>query len=145
MLTVAHEILASLRLTAGWDRWTARGANQRVRQGGYATAEAALALPALLVVLSLAVGVLVAVNAQLRCVDAARVAARVAARGDPTTQAVRAGRAVAPKGAVVRIVRVGDELRVEVTVDVRPFGSALRLPSVRVSARTVAEAEEAAR
>mgnify|MGYP000606676768 CR=1 FL=1 len=39
-------------------------------------------LPVLLTVLALAVWVLVCVNAQLRCVDAARAAARVAARGE---------------------------------------------------------------
>jgi hypothetical protein len=114
----------------------------RRHDDGYATAEAAVALPALLVVLALAVGVVVSVGAQLRCVDAARVAARVAARGDSDGAAERAGIGVAPGGAHVRIVRRAGDVEVEVSADVRPFGSALRLfPPVHVSARAVAELE----
>jgi hypothetical protein len=104
---------------------------------GYATAEAAVALPALLVVLALAVGAVVSVGAQLRCVDAARAAARVAARGDSDTAASRAGQQVAPHGARVRVVHRGDQVEVQVAADVRVF----RLPPVRVHARAVAEAE----
>jgi hypothetical protein len=109
---------------------------------GYATAEAAVALPALLVVLALAIGVLVSVGDQLRCVDAARVGARVASRGDGDGAAAEAARRAAPAGAQVRITHRGDQVEVTVTDDVRPFGPALRmLPSVAVGARATAQVE----
>ncbi len=83
--------------------WSDRGGGRCRRiEGdcGYATAEAEVALPALLVVLArLAVGVVVSVGAQLRCVDAARVAPRVVARGDSDAAAVRAAKQVAPREA----------------------------------------------
>lgn len=114
----------------------------RTKEDGYATAEAAVALPALLVVLALAVGVVVSVGAQLRCVDAARVAARVAARGDSDTAAAQAARGVAPRGSHVTVVHRGAQVVVVVSADTRPFGSALHLlPALHVSARAVAEVE----
>ncbi len=116
----------------------------RDNDAGYATAEAAVVLPVLLTVLALAVWVLVCVNAQLRCVDAARAAARVAARGDSASTSARAGRALSPPGAHVQIRVDGSQVRVEVTAQVRPFGAVLRLlPAVRVDARAVAELEDA--
>ncbi len=66
-------------------RWSA----EVNRESGSVTAEMAVALPALLVVLAGALTVLVAVSAQLRCVDAARLGARAAARGDPDAAVVR--------------------------------------------------------
>ncbi|WP_194291596.1 TadE family type IV pilus minor pilin, partial [Cumulibacter manganitolerans] len=50
---------------------------------GMVTAETALALPALVIVLGGLLTVIVAVSAQLRCVAAAREGARAAARGEP--------------------------------------------------------------
>ena len=121
-----------------------RWLRERDADAGYATAEAAVVLPVLLTVLALAIWVLVCVNAQLRCVDAARAAARVAARGDSASTSARAGRALAPRGAHVQIRVDGSQVRVEVTAQVRPFGAALRLlPAVRVDARAVAELEDA--
>lgn len=122
-----------------------RGGRWRPTDAGYATAEAALALPSLLVVLAVAVWVLACVGAQLRCVDAARVAARVAARGDSTTASVAAGRAAGPRGASVRITSTGSQVLVIVRAEVRPFGAALHLPAVQVQARAVAEREDAPR
>jgi hypothetical protein len=112
------------------------------RDDGYATAEAAVALPALLVVLALAIGVLVSVGDQLRCVDAARVGARVAQRGDGDGAAEQAARRVAPQGARVTVIHRGDQVEVTVSDEVRPFGNALSLlPSVPVSARATAQVE----
>ena len=51
--------------------------------GGSVTAEAALALPAVVLVLATVVGVGRVVTAQIQCVDGARAAARLAARGEP--------------------------------------------------------------
>lgn len=101
-------------------------------------------LPVLLTVLALAVWVLVCVNAQLRCVDAARAAARVAARGESTSASAQAGRTLAPPGATVQVIVDGSQVKVEVTARVRPFGAVLRLlPAMRVDARAVAEREDA--
>ena len=111
---------------------------------GYATAEAAVALPSLLVVLAMAVWVIACVGAQLRCVDAARAAARVAARGDSDATSAAAGRATGPAGATVHLQRSGSQVVVVVQAEVRPFGVAVHLPSVHVQARAVAEREDAA-
>ena len=124
--------------------WKRRRLRESDNDAGYATAEAAVVLPVLLTVLALAVWVLICVNAQLRCVDAARAAARVAARGDSQSTSARAGRALAPPGADVQIRVDGSQVQVEVTAQVRPFGAVLRLlPAVRVDARAVAELEDA--
>ena len=48
-----------------------------------ATAETAVALPALVLALGMCVWVLALVATTLRCAEAARAAARTAARGDP--------------------------------------------------------------
>ncbi len=114
----------------------------RSGDAGYATAEAAVVLPVLLIVLAMAAWVLVCVNGQLRCVDAARAAARVAARGNSPVSAGAVGRVLAPPGAQVRIHLSGTLVEVAVTAEVQPFGGVLRvLPHVQ--ARAVAEREDA--
>ena len=105
---------------------------------GFATAEAAVVLPVLLLVLGLAVGVLVAVSAQLRCVDAARTTARVAVRGDSDAQARDAGAKVAPSGARIRLQHEGDHVVVLVEARVQ---AGHWLPAVTVAGRAVAETE----
>lgn len=107
---------------------------------GSATAEAAVVLPALMAVLAMAVGVVVAVGAQLRCVDAARVGARAAARGDTDASIRTATTAVAPRGAVVTIRRHAG--LIEVVVAARVLGIGL-LPAVPVNATATAEQEPA--
>ena len=105
------------------------------------TAETAVVLPVLLVVLAAAMWVLAAVAGQLRCVDAAAVAARAAARGDAPSAVTAAARRVAPQ-AHVAVSRHGDEVSVQVRAVVRPFGAALsRLPGTPVSARATAVVE----
>ena len=112
---------------------------------GSVTAETAVLLPVLLVVLAATLGVLASVAAQLRCVDAARGAARVAARGDDVATVRAAAQRLAPPGASVLVRRAGDSVEVVVTARVRPFGPALSvLPSVEVQGRAVAAAEESA-
>lgn len=103
------------------------------------TAETAVVLPVLLLVLVCAVAAVTVVGAQLRCVDAAREGARAAARGE--TEAVvgeLAGR-VAPPAAVTTVRAAGDRVRVTVSVEVAPLGPVpLR---TRVSAEAVAQRE----
>lgn len=108
---------------------------------GTVTAETVVVLPVLVVVLLLAVWVLACVAAQLRCVDAARVGAREAARGESSAAVASAAGPVAPPGAVVRVHRVGEQVEVSVQARVRPFGSALRGLATAVGARAVAQIE----
>ncbi|NEW58155.1 pilus assembly protein TadE, partial [Nocardia cyriacigeorgica] len=49
---------------------------------GAVTVEAAIALAAIVVAVVLCIGALLAASTQVRCIDAAREAARLAARGD---------------------------------------------------------------
>lgn len=108
----------------------------RVAEAGYATAEAAVALPGLVLIAALLLWAVLVGSAKVRCVDAAREAARAAARGDP--QAVALGRAAAPPGASVAVSEAGDMVRAEVSaVSSGPGG----LLSFRVSATAVAERE----
>lgn len=106
------------------------------------TAETAVVLPVLLLVLAGAVAAMIAVGAQLRCVDAAREGARSAARGDPSAAVTAVAARVAPAGSVIGLRSGADQIEVTVTVAVRPLGP---LPlSVRVSASATARREPVA-
>lgn len=110
---------------------------------GSATAETAMVLPVLLIVLGMAVWVLACVSGQLRCVDAAAIAARSAARGDSPAVVAQAARRVAPAGASVQVRVVRDDVEVVVRARLRPPTGALsRLPGVQVSGRAVAADED---
>ncbi|MFD4427894.1 TadE family type IV pilus minor pilin [Nocardia sp. NPDC058497] len=98
------------------------------------TVEAAIALAALVCAVVLCIGALLAASTQVRCVDAAREAARLAARGD-TAHAVAAAKSVAPPGAVIDVRSAGDRVVAAVAA-----GTPL-LPGLRVRAEAVAIAE----
>ncbi|WP_352240207.1 TadE family type IV pilus minor pilin [Microbispora sp. NBRC 16548] len=110
------------------------------RERGSVTAETAVALPALVVVLTASLWAVTIVGAQLRCVDAARAGARAAARGEAAEEVSAAVLRLAPEGAMVSI-RVGaDTTRVEVIATVRPpFRSPL--PPARLRAAAVSATE----
>ncbi|EWC59496.1 hypothetical protein UO65_5224 [Actinokineospora spheciospongiae] len=103
---------------------------------GAVTVEAAVALGAIVLVLAFALGGISALSAQVRCVDAAREAARLAARGEPE-RGRAAAVAIAPPGAAVDIRRSGDE--VTVVVHAAPVGGLL--PGVDLTAEAYAVAE----
>jgi hypothetical protein len=112
---------------------------------GTATAEMAVVLPALAVVLVFALWSVAAVTAQLRCVDSALVAARALARGENSDVSVAAARASAPAGAHIVVSRSGDLVVVDVRAAVHlpgPWSGAL--PDVALSGRAVALLEGAA-
>jgi hypothetical protein len=110
---------------------------------GYITAETAVALPALVLVVSALLWAIVVVTAQLRCVDGARAGARTLARGEPAAAGRSAALTVAPRGAAVAIDRSGEMVRVHVRATMSPPGPLLsRLPGVRVSADAVAATED---
>ena len=109
---------------------------------GMVTAETAIVLPVLLLVLAAAVAAVVVVGGQLRCVDAAREAARAAARGDAAGEVRRIAAAAAPHGATTAVAARGDSVTVTVTAPVRPLGPVLL--QVHVSASATAELEPGA-
>jgi Flp pilus assembly protein TadG len=103
------------------------------------TAETAVVLPVLLLVLAAAVAAVTVVGAQVRCVDAAREGARAASRGEDVA-AVRALVArAAPDGAEVTVSVGPEDVHVVVSVHVAPLGP---VPlDVPVSAEAVASLE----
>ena len=107
------------------------------------TAELAIAVPALLLVLSICVAVVAVVAARVRCIDAAAVAARLAARGEASAIVLAEVHAIVP-GAVVTVHRAANGF-VDVTVRQRlqlPVAGGL-LPGVTV-AEHLAVPDEAA-
>lgn len=111
------------------------------RDAGQATAELAVGLPTLFVVFLLAAWLLGAVSAAARCADAARIGARLAARGEPDASAAAMAARAAPPGAEVRI-RHGNELvNVEVSARIGAAGLGRLVPDLVVNARAVAAAE----
>ncbi|WP_042437441.1 TadE family type IV pilus minor pilin [Streptacidiphilus albus] len=105
------------------------------------TAETAVLLPVLVALTAVLLwGVLVGA-AQIRCVDAAREAARAAARGDPAGRVAAVAQAAAPKGARVAVSEQGDTVRVEVSARSQGpgvLGGVLSLP-VSASASALRE------
>lgn len=104
---------------------------------GAVTVEAALALCSLAVVTVAAVGSVAAVASSIRCLDAARELARLAARGEPE-RGHDVARRLAPPGARIELATVGDEITV--TVSAAP----VELLPVRVGGRAVAVLEPGA-
>jgi hypothetical protein len=103
------------------------------------TAETAIVLPVLLLVLAGAVAAVTVVGAQMRCVDAAREAARAAARGEPLDVVHTIVSRTAPSGAGLVIADDGDQVQVVVSARVAPLGP---LPlRVQVRATAVAQRE----
>lgn len=88
--------------------------SRRTSDRGAVTVEAALALSSLLFVLSLLIGVMSAVGAQLRCLDAAREATRLIARGE-SERAPSVVAAIAPTDARLLVRMQGDEVTVTVS------------------------------
>lgn len=118
-------------------RWRPRG------DVGYATAETAAAMPALLLIVSGALWGLTAATQQLRCMDAAREGARTVARGEQQAAVVAAVRRVAPRNATVHVSTGGKLVRVTVAADVQPLGGLVgRLPALHVSADATAARED---
>ncbi|MFD9000920.1 TadE family type IV pilus minor pilin [Streptomyces sp. NPDC059582] len=87
---------------------------ERGADRGFVTAESAMVLPVLVLFTMALVWGLLAVAAQIRCVDAARTGARAAARQDPADAVLAVTRAAAPGGATVTVGREGDQVRVVV-------------------------------
>ena len=103
------------------------------------TAETAVVLPVLLLVLAGAVAAVTVVGAQLRCVDAAREGARAASRGDDVAAVRALVLRAAPDGMAVSVAHDGADVRVVVSGRVPALGP---IPlDVEVSAEAVARLE----
>jgi Flp pilus assembly protein TadG len=112
---------------------------------GFVTAETAVALPALMLVLAGVLTVAHGAAVQMAAQDAAALGARAAARGDADAQVRRLAGAVAPRGATVVVQRSTGLVRVRVRVAVLPRGGvAGMLGDFEVSAEAVAADDAAA-
>ncbi len=109
---------------------------RRARDAGVATAEVAVALPALVVLVAAGMTAVSVLTAQLRCVDAAREAARAAARGESAAVVRSLAARSGPRGSQVEVSSPGEEVQVTVSSEARPVGGLL--PSFRVAATAVA-------
>ena len=111
----------------------------RARRGGRgsATVELACSLPALVLMVLVALGAVTAARSQLECVDAAREAARAAARGESGHVAAQR---VAPPGSHVSVTVEEGTVRATVSVRVTIW----RLPGFDVSSTAVAAVEPGA-
>ncbi|GAU67796.1 hypothetical protein SSP35_05_03630 [Streptomyces sp. NBRC 110611] len=119
----------------------ARGIPRTARDAGSVTAETAMVMPVLLVVVAALIWGLMAICARIECVDAARAGARAAARSEARTAVIAAARGVAPRGARIVLDRKGDLVRVRVEAELPGAG---RL-TLRVGGEAVALAEDTVR
>ncbi|MDT0266917.1 TadE family type IV pilus minor pilin [Streptomyces sp. DSM 44915] len=113
------------------------GAAGRAGGRGYVTVESALVIPVLLALAGALLGVLGVCATQSLCHEAARSAARAAARGEPVEQVLRVARAVAPDGAGVEVAQDGPLHSVTVSAP----SWATRLLRLTPTARVVAHVE----
>jgi len=109
---------------------------RRRHDRGGVTVEAAIAMAAFVLLLAMALGGTAAMADQVRCVDAAREAARLTARGEQEA-AHAAAKRIAPKNAEVTITMNGEHI--EVQVEATPAGGLL--PGVHLHAEAFAVRE----
>lgn len=116
---------------------------RRDAHGGMVTAEAALILPLVAIVVLALVWLMSVGIEQVRVVDAARDAARALARGTQQNDAISAARRTAGSSATVTIRHKGRLVLVTVSQQARPPGWLLvPLPSVLVRAHAGVEVED---
>lgn len=96
--------------------------------------EAAFGIAGLVAVLVMCAAGIQAVSMQVRCVDASREAARLAARGDDA-DARSVARRIAPQGAAVEVRRDGGYAVARVTAKSR------LLPAIAIAAESVSAME----
>lgn len=116
---------------------TSRSSRSPRGDRGFVTAEAAVVLPSLVVMLAMLLWGAAAVTLHLRCGDAARAAARAAARGEPAATVTALARAAAPQGAEVTVTLRDGLYRVRVTARTPGPGPL----SARLEGEAVAHAE----
>jgi hypothetical protein len=114
----------------------------RRSEAGAVTAEAAVALP-VLVLLAVALSWVVCLGVtQVRAVDAARETARSLARGESSASGIALGERIAPAGAQFQVRHDGDVVSVTVSAQVRGPGGVFRfVPGFLAHAEAVAAME----
>ncbi|MEO8329674.1 MAG: TadE family type IV pilus minor pilin [Candidatus Nanopelagicales bacterium] len=111
--------------------WSPR---RRRREDGMVTAETAVVLPVLVMLLVVLLGVIGHAVDQVRAIDAARTAARMAARGELVDDVKQQAAREAPPGSVVSVEHIDETFRVTLTVPgVRVLGL-IELPQVEAVA-----------
>jgi len=108
---------------------------------GSVTAETAVVLPALALVVAVCMWAVGVVGQQLQCIDAARTAARALARGESSGDARAAATAAAPRGARVVMTTLGGRAIVDVRHTAGLPGVGHRGPAVPIGSRAVAVLE----
>jgi hypothetical protein len=117
-----------------------RGLAERCR--GSVTAEFALLLPGLTLLLAVLLSAAAAATAQLKCVDAARSAARLAARHESPSVVLAAARSAGPAGAQARVTSGSGAVVVRVRARVSlPLPGR---PALAIGSTAVARLEESA-
>jgi TadE-like protein len=104
------------------------------------TAEFAVVLPAVVLVLALSLGALGLAWDQIRCVDAAAAGARAASRGDSAAAVILVASRAAPSEAVVSVDTTDDTVIVSVVS--RPRVAASLLPAWLRASSTALVARE---
>jgi hypothetical protein len=140
-MLVRHLLRGRRRLWLRSSGWRSFGWPGGWGERGMATAEFAVVLPAVVLVLALSLGALGLAWDQIRCVDAARAGARAASRGDSAGSVILAASRAAPPGAQVSVGASGELVRVSVVS--RPRVAANLLPAwLRASSTASAAREE---
>lgn len=111
---------------------------------GMVTAELAVALPALVLVALVALSGLQVTMTQLRCRDAAAIAARLTARGESAAAVTAAMSSADPAGGRFVVRRDGQLVQVQVSAAVPLLGVGRLLPPFVVSATAAAVDDVAA-
>lgn len=122
----------------------ARRASTTVRrwahlQCGMVTAELAVAIPAVMLVLACSLAGLAAGIDQIRCVDAARLAGRAAARGESIDTVRALALEAAPAGATVDVERWGGDAVVVVRASTGGWGGFVPVWTLSATATTPVE------
>ncbi|HET9654029.1 MAG TPA: TadE family type IV pilus minor pilin [Kineosporiaceae bacterium] len=104
------------------------------RDRGSVTAELALGLPSVVLVLAVVLAVGRVAVAQVQCIDAARAGARQAARGESLDRIGAVARGFGPDGARVVVSGHGGDIDVEVSAPVQMPGTGWSVVTVRARA-----------
>lgn len=99
-------------------------------------------IPSLLIVGFVLVWAITLGTAQMRCYDAARLAARAVARGESVDTARQIALDAAPDGAVVTVVRDGGDVDVVVSFTAHGPGWVPAMPDLRIVGSAVGAAED---
>jgi len=108
-------------------------------ESGMVTAETAVVLPVFVLILGLILAVVGHSVDAIRSIDAARSAARLAARGEPLEAVRQQALAEAPAGSTVRVVFSAGEVRVRVVAPERTLLGPLGLPAAETEAVALVE------